>query len=352
MTNPFLSWLSRKINYPLVRPQVIQVSLTYRCNLKCKMCSIVNLLPENEELSTSQIFHMIEEAKKYDIEEVLLTGGEPFLRRDIFAICEYVHKTGMRSVITTNGALIDDNLAKEIIRSRINHLHFSLDGLEDTNDFFRGKGTFRKTINAIKILNEKKKDNHFFSTGIACTVMDRNVKELCEIVRLADDIEVNVINFQPLVKDNTNVLDNRLSEYWIKDDDMRWLKQEIEKLRAYKLKQVTIYEEPKLELLAKYYERRLTKKDWICFGGFKTVFICFDKNKPLVYSCHGICGNLNEVSLKNAWTSKEAYRLRMHSKNCKNLCMQSCYSQESAQSLYNAARFCLKSLRVKYNHVT
>ena len=342
--NKALFWLSRKIGYPLVSPEVLQLSLTYRCNLKCKMCTLANLLPQEEELSPEQIFHIIDEAASYGIKEVLLTGGEPFLRKDIFKICEYAHKTGLRSVITTNGVLINNSLAEAIVNSRIGHIHFSLDGLEETNDFFRGEGAFKKIINAITILNKKRNNSHF-SMGIACTVMDANIGELCSIFKLADSLNVDVINFQPLLKDNSNFLDKNLPEFWVRQENISILREEINKIRTYKPGHVTVYEEPRLDLLVKYYQNKATKKDWVCFGGFKTMFVCYSKNEPLLYSCHGICGNLDRITLESAWKSKEAYKLRIHSKNCKDLCMQSCYSKESAQNLGNIFKYYLRKIK-------
>ncbi len=339
-----LFWLSRKINFPLIPPQIIQVSVTYRCNLRCKMCSIANSLPPEDELATAQIFRIIDEAKNYGIKEVLLTGGEPFLREDIFTICGYCYKKGLKSIITTNGAIINEHLAENIAKSKINHVHFSLDGLEETHDFFRGRNVFSKVIKAVDILNKERINNHCFSMGVACTVMDNNVKELSEIVRLADNLNIDIVNFQPLVNDNSNFLDKNLPLFWVKEENVPILEQEIEEIRKYKPKHINIYEEPRLELLIKYYKRELAKKDWACFGGFKTVFICFEKKEPLVYSCHGICGNLDKISLREAWTSKEARKLRLHSQNCNNLCMQSCYSQEAFQSLHNLAKFYYKSI--------
>jgi MoaA/NifB/PqqE/SkfB family radical SAM enzyme len=314
------------------------------------MCSIYNLAPKEDELSTQQVFHIIDEAYNYGIEEILLTGGEPFLRDDIFDICGYIKRKGLKSIITTNGVMFnDDHFVVKALECLSGHIHFSLDGLTRTNDFFRGDGVFDKVINAIKNINSlrKKKSKFDISIGIAFTVMDRNVEELFDIVRLADSLNVDIINFQPLVSDNANFLSNNLSPFWVKNENIPILEEEIRKIREYKPRHTTIYEEPHLELLIKYYQRKLTHKDWVCFGGFKTVFICFDKNKPLVYSCHGICGNLDEISLKGAWTSKEAYRLRLHSKNCKNLCIQSCYSYESAQSLGNLIKGYFRKFRSK-----
>jgi len=334
----FLFWLSRKINYPLVAPEILQISLTYRCNLRCRMCTLAGLLPKEDELSTQQIFRIVDEAKAYGIKTVLLTGGEPFLREDIFEICGYIYHQGLRSVITTNGAIINDSLIKQIKFLKKAHIHFSIDGLEKTHDYFRGQGVFNKAIRAIKVLEKENAAVKNISLGIACTVMDENVEELYSIFKLAGDLRVDAINFQPLVADNSNFLNKEKPAHWVTPAKIKYLGQQVSKIKECGLNSTMLYEEPMLELLLPYYKGELKPKDWVCFGGFKTVFICFEKKQPLVYTCHGICGNLNDISLKKAWRSNEAYQQRIHSQTCKNLCLQSCYSYESAQSLSNVLR--------------
>ncbi len=309
------------------------------------MCTLANSIPSNEELSTKQILRVIDEAASFGIKEALLTGGEPFLRADIFEICEYCSRKGLRTVITTNGLLIDGRLADKIIDSGIGHIHISLDGLNEAHDYFRGQGAFNNAVNCLKILNSKRSAARRFSIGIACTVMDKNAGQLCEIFKLADDFGADVINFQPVVKDNGRFLEGESSVFWVSDKNLPVLKEEIKKIKAFKSRHLILYEEPSLELLLKYYEKKLSRKDWVCFGGFKTVFVCYSKNEPLVYSCHGICGNLNKVSLKKAWFSQAAYKLRVHSQNCGNLCMQSCYSKEAAGSLNKMACFYFNKIK-------
>jgi MoaA/NifB/PqqE/SkfB family radical SAM enzyme len=299
------------------------------------MCSIADLLPKAEEVSKSSIFHIINEAAAFGIKKTVLTGGEPFLRGDIFEISEYSSSKGIFNTVTTNGILIDDSLAEKISNSKINHIHFSIDGKEKTHDFLRGNGVFKKATEAISLLNNKRKKENFFSMGIACTIMDRNVHELFDLVKLAEELGVESINFQPLIGNNADFSDKNISSFWISNEKLPILRKEVARIRKYRLKRLAIYEEPRLELLLKYYERKLTRNDWRCFGGFKTVFICYEKSEPLVYSCHGVCGNLKNISLKAAWQSKEAYRLRAHSRKCRELCLQSCYSYEKAQSLTN-----------------
>ena len=332
----FIFWLSRLLDFPFAKPEVLQISLTYRCSLKCRMCTIANLLPVEEELSANQVFKIVDQAAAYGIKDMLLTGGEPFLREDIFSICDYSHGKGLRNIVTTNGILIDGDLAERIAESKLDHIHFSLDGLENTNDYYRGKNAFGKTIEAIQLLEKKRASGRRFSLGIAVTVMDENVSQLYDITRLADGLNVDVINFQPLISDNANFIERKIPQNWVAADKIQLLEDQIETIKKSAWKHITILKEPRLELLVKYYQGTLQKTDWVCFGGFKTVFICFSKREPLVYTCHGICGNLSEVSLKKAWTSREARKLRIHSRNCKNLCLQSCYSREASGKLWSA----------------
>ena len=326
-------YLSRIFNYPFVPPEVLQISLTYRCNLKCKMCTIAHLLPEEEELSKKQIFNIIDQATQYKIEQLLFTGGEPFLRKDIFEVSDYASSKGMRVIITTNAILLDEGLVEKISKSGIRHVHVSIDGLLEANDFFRGKGAFEKIKKSLGYLCKEKNKSHSFSVGLACTVMDNNVKDLKELVSFGDELGVDGINFQPLMRDNANFQDKTLPEYWVKDENIPVLEEQIKKIKELSKKHINIYEEPRLELLAKYYSGKLSKKDWVCFGGFKTAFVCFEKTKPLLYTCHGVCGDVKEDGLERAWKSKAAHKLRIHSQNCKNPCLQSCYSNEAAGSL-------------------
>lgn len=329
-------WLSRKINYPLVSPDAVQIPLTNLCNLRCRMCSIAS--DEAKELSKEAILDIINQASAMGIKEAVLTGGEPFLRKDTLDLLNHCRLKSIRWVVTTNGTVISPDLAEKLVSLGNGHLHFSLEGLEKTNDLFRGEGSFKKTTDAIKQINElRNKNGSTLSLGIACTVMSQNLDDLFGLLEYADTIGVDVINFQPLLKNNANTPDRSESDFWISSNKLLDLDNTIHKIKNYHGRHVNVYQEPDLRLFSKYYRRKLRKSDWRCFGGYKTIFISKgDAGEPLVYTCHGICGNLNEVSLRKAWTSREARKLRMHSANCADLCIQSCYSREASGNLRNA----------------
>jgi len=299
------------------------------------MCSIpADAANRRRELSKEEIKDILEQAHAMGIREAVLTGGEPLLRNDLIEICAYCKEINMRSIVTTNGTIIDSGLAQRVVCSGLQHLHFSLDGLQEANDFMRGEGNFKKTIEAIQLLNSLRvKNNHKPSLGIACTVMAGNVDDLFPLCEYADEINVDVINFLPLLKDNAKTPDREKSEYWIPPEKCNALDVAIQKIKNFRSKHIHVYEEPDLRLLSKYYRKTLSPSDWKCFGGYKTLFICLgDDGSRLVYTCHGICGNLSEKTLRECWVSKEARRLRKNVKKCVNPCLQSCYSRVASES--------------------
>lgn len=335
-------WASRQINYPLVSPQVVQVSLTTRCNLRCRMCNIAGSQPAEEELSCVSIKRIIDQSSAWGIKEILFTGGEPFLREDIYELCAYSSDKGMRSIITTNGILIDKKACLRLSECGVGHVHFSFDGLEKTHDFFRGEGAFSASSRAFISLDEERKRGRRFSLGMAFTVMDRNAGEINEFVKLAKSLNADVVNFQPFCADNANFLKHEVKGgFWLSQEKVAILREQIYLLRKNPPGGPFIFEEPSLDLLPKYYSGTLSAKDWVCFGGFKTVFICYSEGVPLVYTCHGICGELDKCSLPQAWKSPAARGLRLHSRSCRNPCLQSCYSMAAAHSLTAIARKCL-----------
>ena len=340
-------WLSRRVNYPFVGPQTVQFSLTSRCNLRCKMCNIAGRQPEEEELSTSCIKRLMDQAAQWGVREVLFTGGEPFLRNDIYELCSYASEKGLRSVITTNGTLLDEAACRRLADCGAGHLHFSLDGLENTHDSLRGKGVFSAVVKAFGLLQSERRRGASFSLGAAFTVMDVNAGELCGFMRLCAESGVDVVNFQPFTPDNADFSgEDPMAGLWPSIEKIALLREQIALLGEMSINKPAILQEPSLELLPEYYAGTLKPEDWVCFGGFKTAFICYSKGKPLLYTCHGICGDLDTVPLREAWVSSEAYRLRLHSRSCKKPCLQSCYSLSAASSMPAMWRKCLKGKAV------
>ena len=125
-------------------PLSVSIRLTDRCNSKCEYCGIKY---KGKELTTEEVFHIIDKIAK-DCIHIDLLGGEPLLRKDIDEIIEYASKKDVMLQVTTNGFLVENHLDA---LKKVNKLVISLDGNEKANDELRGKGSYKKAIKAIRL---------------------------------------------------------------------------------------------------------------------------------------------------------------------------------------------------------
>lgn len=132
---------------------IISWNTTKRCNLYCKHCYRDS---SNEyfrgELNTDEGKKLIEEIAKSGFRILILSGGEPLMRDDIYELSSYARKSGIIPVLGTNGTLITENVAKNLKKAGIMAAGVSLDYLdEEKHDNFRNlKGSFNKTIEGIR----------------------------------------------------------------------------------------------------------------------------------------------------------------------------------------------------------
>jgi sulfatase maturation enzyme AslB (radical SAM superfamily) len=173
----------------LKTPVALIFFVTSRCNLRCSHCFYWQELNTGDaELSISEI-RRIASSFKHPV-SLSLTGGEPFIRRDLKEIIEAFHQgCGTREVaIATNGTLQESTV--ETIRSVLQadflsslSVQISLDGLEKTHDEIRDvKGSFQKSISTIGELKKIGRNYPGFQLKTALTVQKRNLSGLKEFV--------------------------------------------------------------------------------------------------------------------------------------------------------------------------
>jgi MoaA/NifB/PqqE/SkfB family radical SAM enzyme len=132
------------------KPVVAYLNITDRCNLRCRYC-FVDVNRCQEELTVSEWESLINEIYLRGCRMICLMGGEPLLHPDIEEIVNYIRKKKIICDMTTNGVLVPQKI--NIVKN-IDSLMVSLDGDEVAHDTNRGKGSFRKAINAIKIARQ------------------------------------------------------------------------------------------------------------------------------------------------------------------------------------------------------
>jgi len=164
------------------RPLVVW-NMTNRCNLRCKHCYIsAEDHKYEDELSTEEAREFIRDLAAIKIPVLLFSGGEPLLRKDIFELAEYASGLGLRVVLSTNGTLINDEIAVKIKTAGFQYVGVSIDGGPVTHDKFRNKeGSFAAAINGIRTCMR-----HGIKTGIRFTVNKENQADLPEVLALVE----------------------------------------------------------------------------------------------------------------------------------------------------------------------
>ncbi len=152
----FLSSVMKNRAGGVPRPSWCTYVVTYRCNALCKMCDSWQM-PRGEEMTPRQTGALFRDIGPLDV--VRLTGGEPFLRRDLLTIAENVMRASnpLTLHVTTNGSKVEETLrfAGEFSRPKRLHVMVSFDGLEEVHDANRGPAvTFDKAIETVRGLAE------------------------------------------------------------------------------------------------------------------------------------------------------------------------------------------------------
>ena len=146
------------LKYAAGAPRIISWNITLRCPLKCSHC-YVNA-GENEAvgvLSTQEAFSVIDQIRATGKPIVVLSGGEPLLREDIFAIARYGTEQGLRMVMGTSGYLLDQAMAKKCKEAGIRAVAISIDSADPSvHDAFRGtEGVWERAVEAVRFCRDE-----------------------------------------------------------------------------------------------------------------------------------------------------------------------------------------------------
>jgi heme d1 biosynthesis radical SAM protein NirJ len=135
---------------------VVIWNLVRRCNLTCKHCySISADIDFPGELSTAEVFEVMDDLRAFRVPVLILSGGEPLLRPDIFAISQRAKAMGFYVGLSTNGTLIDRTNIGRIAAVGYDYVGISIDGIRETHDRFRQKaGAFDASMHGIRLCRD------------------------------------------------------------------------------------------------------------------------------------------------------------------------------------------------------
>lgn len=174
---------------------VVIWNLIRRCNLTCKHCYSISADTDfPNELSTVQIFEVMEDLKQFGVPVLILSGGEPLLHPDIFDIARRSKDMGFYTALSTNGTLIDENNIEQIAAMGFDYLGISIDGIAETHDKFRRKeGAFEASIKGLRLCHDRG-----IKVGLRFTMTQDNAEQLPQLLQLMDDEHIDKFYFSHL----------------------------------------------------------------------------------------------------------------------------------------------------------
>lgn len=143
---------SHLLQFSADKKPVVVWNVGRRCNLRCMHCySQSRDIDYSGELSHEEGVRLIDDLADFGAPVMLFSGGEPLMRPDIFELIGHATQRGMRAVVSTNGTLITPEVAARLKNAGLSYVGISLDGLEATNDRFRGvRGAFRLALGGVQ----------------------------------------------------------------------------------------------------------------------------------------------------------------------------------------------------------
>ena len=178
-----------------VKPVVIW-NLTRRCNLQCRHCYTVSsdhAFPG--ELTQGQAMAVLEDLGGFDIPALILSGGEPLMRMDLFEIAERARQMKLYLALSTNGTAIEGETADRVADIGFDYVGISIDGIGATNDWFRGKdGAYDAALAGVRACKARG-----VKVGLRFTITEQNASQLPELLALAEGEGVDKFYLSHLV---------------------------------------------------------------------------------------------------------------------------------------------------------
>ncbi|MGD1042121.1 MAG: radical SAM protein [Sedimentisphaerales bacterium] len=176
---------------------VVVYNCTARCNLRCLHCYAASDSARRDvELSTAQAKKLLADLVEANAPVVLFSGGEPLLRPDLFELLAEAKRIGLRTVISTNGTLIDGDTAQKIAEANVSYVGISIDGPEEFHNRFRQtSGCFKATMTGFE--NCRKAN---LRMGLRFTITNTNKEQVPAVFDICKDNGIRRVCFYHLIR--------------------------------------------------------------------------------------------------------------------------------------------------------
>jgi radical SAM protein with 4Fe4S-binding SPASM domain len=264
-----------------------------------------------DELTTGEAKSFIDQLADFGRPVLILSGGEPLFRRDLFEIADYARTKELPLGLATNGTLIDDRLASRLAQSGVYYASISLDGvLAETHDAFRGAGNFAKALKGFAALKKAG-----IKVQINFTMTKRNSAEISAVYELSKTLGAAALYLFLLVPvgcgvkiADSDMLSSEEVETWLK-----WIAKK-DKPGELPIKAICAPHYYRVEAERSPYpnplpqgERELNQDRKGCLAG---IHMCFVSHKGDVFPCGYLplsSGNIKKTPLREIWNNSALF---------------------------------------------
>jgi heme b synthase len=293
--------------------RIVAWEVTRSCNLNCVHCRASSQFgPYPQELDTIEAKKVLDQIREVGQPIIILTGGEPLLRKDIFTLADYGTKKGLRMVMGTNGTLITPTITKKMQDSGIKRVSISFDGsTRESHDAFRQvNGAFDRAIKGIAYLKERG-----IEFQINTTITKYNLFELKDIFELV--VSLGAIGHHIFLLVPTGRAQDMVSqelnakEY---EDTLHWFYQQHDKttiqLKATCAPQYYRILRQEAHRKGKKVKRETYGLDAVTRGCLAGTSYCFISHEGIIQPCGYLevnSGNLRESTFSDIWMNSSVF---------------------------------------------
>lgn len=291
---------------------------TAGCNLSCRHCRRLDVCGSGlapGDMTTEECLALIDDLASFARPILVLSGGEPLVRPDIYRIAVYAAGKELPVALATNGTLIDKEIAGKITAARVRRVSISLDGAtREVHDSFRGlPGSFDKALAGFRALKAKG-----MSMQVNCTVARHNVHQLNEIYGLARSLGAEALHFFMLVpvgcgveiSESEQLQPERYEEVlnWIYDRSQEDEKLQLKATCAPHYFRI-VYQRGGGRAMREHSREGMQAMTRGCLAGSA---VCFVSHKGEVFPCGYLpvsAGNVRETRLEKIWNEAHIFQV-------------------------------------------
>jgi radical SAM protein with 4Fe4S-binding SPASM domain len=273
---------------------IVAWEATSACNLSCTYCrASASPQPSKDELSTEEALSFIDQISGLN-PMLIMSGGEPLLRKDIFLLMRHATEKGLRVSLATNGTTLTPELVDEIKASGVRRVSVSLDGASpEVHDSSRGEGTFYRALKGIELLRSK------VEFQINMTITRRNLGEVTQMMDLAENLGAKALHLFFLVPTGRGREEDLISAA----DQEALLRQISEESAKRGDLEVQVTCAPQYARIAGH-----SRRSGGCLAGTNFAFV---SKRGEVYPCGYLpllAGNIRDASFSEIWNGSEIFR--------------------------------------------